>query len=156
MTRMIYCLGFGLAAVALPHMVSAQSVTLDPGFYDYSHTFILGGREISSDQNEYCLREGENSRTLDELVASLSESGECSISNVSMTSSTGSADVVCTDTGLGMDISGRLEAEFGSDFYNVDTRAALGQFIPIHVKTKIRRRGACPEGSENLDDVSPN
>ena len=114
----------------------------------------MAGGELPGQSYEYCLREGENSKTLDELVATLSDGAECSVTNVSMTSTTGRADVSCSDTGLGMDISGRIEAKFGPDFYDVDTQAKLGQFIPIQVKTKVRRRGACPVKSDTPNDVS--
>lgn len=154
MNRMLNLLGISIAVCVLPQMANAQTLTLDPGLYDYSHSFTVAGGELPGQSYEYCLREGENSKTLDELVATLSDGAECSVTNVSMTSTTGRADVSCSDTGLGMDISGRIDAKFGPDFYDVDTQAKLGQFIPMQVKTKVRRRGACPIKSDTPNDVS--
>lgn len=153
MTRILSFLSFSLLASALPQIASAQSVTLDPGLYDYSHVVMVGGLAMPADEYEYCVEDGKNSKTIDELVASLAGDGECTVSNLNMTASTGSADVACTDTELGMDISGTLSAEYGSDFYDVDTRAALGP-IQVLVKTKVRRRGECPADWNNPDDVS--
>jgi hypothetical protein len=113
---------------------------------------MIGGRGMPADKYEYCVREGQNSKTLDELVESLAGDGECTVSNVNMTSSTGRADIVCTGTDLG-DVSGTMEAEYGADFYTVDTRADLGP-LSVHVKTKVRRRGDCPADWNNPDGVS--
>jgi len=153
MSKFILTLGFGIAASIWPTLAQAQTVSLKPGLYDYSHVFNLGGQDVSADEYEYCLREGENSKTLDELVESLSSGGECKLSNVSMTRSTGRADIACTDTGLGMDIRGTIEAEFGSDFYDVNAFAAFGP-LQLVVKSKVRRRGECPVNWKNPDDVS--
>ncbi len=152
MTKFIPVLTLTVAASCLSSLAAAQSVTLDPGLYDYSHTLMIGGRGMPADKYEYCVREGQNSKTLDELVESLAGDGECTVSNVNMTSSTGRADILCTGTDLG-DVSGTMEAEYGADFYTVDTRADLGP-LPVHVKTKVRRRGDCPADWNNPDGVS--
>ncbi|MEP4052871.1 MAG: DUF3617 family protein [Litorimonas sp.] len=154
MSRLITLLSFGVGVAAMPQIAVANSVTLDPGLYDYSHVVMMGGRALPADEYEYCVEEGQNSKTLDELVASLAGDGECTVSNVNMTSSTGRADVACTDTELGMDISGTLEAEYTSSSYDVDTRADIGP-IQLLVKTKVRRRGECPVDWDNPDNVSP-
>lgn len=155
MTRLTYVLSLGLVAVlAMPQMAIAQSVSLEPGLYDYSHVVNLGGLQMPADEYEYCVVEGENSKTIEELVAGLAGEGQCTVSNVSMTASTGRADITCTETGLGMDISGTLEAVYGADFYNVDSRADIGPMGQVHVKTKVRRRGVCPVGWDNPDNVS--
>ena len=151
MTRLISLLGIAFAAGALPHSALAQNVTLDPGLYDYSHVLNLGGQDMAADEFQYCIRDGENSRTLDELVESLSNGGQCKLSNISMTNSTGRADISCTDTGLGLDVQGVLDAKFGPDFYDVDAIAALGP-IQITFKSKIQRRGECPADWKNLDE----
>ena len=153
MTRLICLVSFGFAAAALPQLAAAQSVTLAPGLYDYSHVITMLGNETPADTYEYCVEDGENSKTLDELVAGLSDGGQCTVSNVNMTSTTGRADIVCTETGLGMDVSGTLEATYGPDFYDVYTTAKLGPIGGIKVKTKVRRRGDCPEGWDNPDNV---
>jgi len=153
MTRLIPVLTFGCAALSFPHIVSAQSVTLDPGLYDYSHVVVIGGGAMPADEYEYCVKEGKNSKTLDELVASLAGDGECTVSNVNMTASTGRADVTCTGTDFGLNISGTMEAEYGSNFYTVDTRADLGP-LEVLVKTNVRRRSDCPADWGNPDDVS--
>ena len=159
MTRLISMLSLpislGLAAAAMPQIAAAQSVTLDPGLYDYSHVVTIMGRATPADSYEYCLVEGQNSKTLDELVAGLADGGQCTVSNVNMTASTGRADVTCTNTGLGMDVSGTLDATYTSSSYDVDTTAKIGPIGNIQVKTKVRRRGECPEGWNNPDDVSP-
>ena len=151
MTKMIYLLGTALALCSLPCSAMAQSVTLDPGLYDYAHVLNLGGRDMAADEFQYCVREGENSRSLDELVESLSNGGQCKLSNIYMTNSTGRADVTCTNTGLGLDIQGVLDARFGPDFYNVDAVAAVGP-IQITLKSKILRRGDCPADWKNPDE----
>lgn len=153
MTRLSLLLPLGFAALALPQMASANSVTLDPGLYDYSHTISMGGRALPADEYEYCVQEGKNTKTLDELVASLAGDGECTVSNVNMTSSTGRADISCTDTDLGMDVDGTLNATYGADFYDVDTTANLGP-IQVLVKTTVRRRGECPADWDNPDGVT--
>ena len=154
MSRLITLLSFGVGVAAMPQIAVASSVTLDPGLYDYSHVVMMGGSALPADEYEYCVEDGQNSKTLDELVASLAGDGECTVSNVNMTSSTGRADVACTDTELGMDISGTLEAEYTSSSYDVDTRADIGP-IQLLVKTKVRRRGECPVDWDNPDNVSP-
>lgn len=153
MSRIATIFAASAAAICFAPQLSAQSVTLDPGLYDYSHVVSMGGRALPADTYEYCVREGRNSRTLDELVASLAGDGECTVSNVNMTGSTGRADLTCTDTDLGMDISGTLEAEYGSDFYDVISRAKMGP-LPVRVDTKVRRRGDCPANWNNPDNVS--
>lgn len=153
MTRLICLLSFGLAAAALPQLAAAQSVTLEPGLYDFSHVVTMMGTAAPADTYEYCVVEGENSKTLDELIEGLSDGGQCSVSNVNMTASTGRADVTCTNTGLGMDVSGTLDAKYGPDFYDIDTKAKLGPIGGIRVTTKVKRRGMCPEGWDNPDNV---
>lgn len=153
MTRLFSLLSIGLTATLLPQFAAANSVTLDPGLYDLSHVVMMAGRALPADEYEYCVEDGDNSRTLEELLDSLAGDGECRVSNVNMTDSKGRADVTCTGTDLGVDISGTLEAQYGSDFYDIDTRAGLGP-IQIHVKTKVRRRGKCPANWDNPDNVS--
>ncbi len=154
MTRFLPVLGLSLTALALPQLAAAQTVTLAPGLYDYAHVVSIGGMALPADESEYCIAEGDNSKTLDELVASLAGDGECTVSNVNMTGSTGRADLSCTDTDLGMDISGTLTADYGPDFYNVDTRASLGP-MQVLVRTEVRRRGECPANWGNPDDITP-
>lgn len=153
MTRFICVVSLGLAAMAMPQIASAQSVTLDPGLYDYAHVVMLGEHEMLRDEHEHCIVDGENSKTLDELVASLTGDGQCTASNVSMTASTARADIICTDTGLGKDLTGTLEAEYGTDFYSIDSHAALGPMGQVRVNTKARRSGACPKDWNKSDDV---
>lgn len=152
MRRFTSVLALSAAAFSLPCLANAQTVTLDPGLYDYSHVVSVGGQALPADAYEYCVREGRNSRTLDELVDSLAGDGECTVSNLNMTASTGRADLTCTDTDLG-NVSGTLEAEYGPDFYDVDARAKLGP-LPVHVKTEVRRRGDCPANWTNPDNIS--
>lgn len=156
MTRFISLLSLSLIALALPQIAAAQSVTLDPGLYDTSVSFIAGGALMTSDESEYCVKDGENSKTFDELVAEVSGEGQCTISNVSMTRSTGTADFACTETSIGFDVAGSMEANFGPDFYNLDARSEVPFMGEILVKTKIRRRGECavsssPSGIHGLD-----
>ena len=99
---------------------------------------------------QYCVRPNENSRELHELVEVMSR-GECELSNISMTRSTSRADISCTDTGLGLDIRGTFDANFGADFYDVDTAAALGP-LNLNIKSKVRRGGECPVNWKNPDD----
>lgn len=139
----------------MPLAANAQSVTLEPGLYTYSNIISLSGRELSADRGEYCVREGQNSKSLDELVSSLSGGGECTLENVSMGQTRGQADLTCTKTQLGMDMSGTLQAEFGPDFYKVNTNAVLGRFLPVQAKTDIRRKSACPESKLSPDSDNP-
>jgi len=143
MTRLIPLLALGVTAMVLPQLAAAQSVTLDPGLYDYSHVVSMGGNDLPADESEYCVIDGENSKTLGELIDSLAQGGDCSISNVNMTESTGRADMACTNTEMGMDITGTLEAEYGSDWYDVDTTAQIGP-MQVSIRTEVRRRGECP------------
>ncbi len=155
MTRLLYLLGMSLAVIALPVTASAQNVTLEPGLYNFTNSFSLGGREMPANAQTYCVLNGENTITLEELVANLSEGGHCSLSNVTMTSSTGRADLTCTDTGLGLDVTGTLDAKFGPDFYDVETQATLGQIIQLQANTSVRRQGDCPEKADAPDDLNP-
>ena len=151
MRQFLYPLGLGLAASSFPNMAIAQTVSLDPGLYQYSHILNMGGQDMGVEELKYCVREGENSKSLDELVERLSDGGQCQLSNVSMTNSAGSADIMCTGTSLGFEINGRLDAKFGSDFYDIDTTTALGP-LKIILKSKVRRSGDCPENWKNPDD----
>ena len=153
MRNFLYLLGFSLAASAIPNTASAQTVSLDPGLYNYSHVLNVGGQDMGAEDLKYCVREGENTKSLDELVERLSDGGQCKLTNVSMTNSAGSADIICTETDLGFDINGKLDARFGSDFYDVDTTTALGP-LKVILKSKVRRAGDCPESWKNPDEVS--
>jgi len=151
MTRLLPLLGLGLTAFVMPHMAAAQSVTLDPGLYDISTKITMGGNEISADESEYCILEGENSKTFDELAAAIPGEGQCTMSNVSMTESTGTANFACTDTDMGFDVSGTMDAKFGSNFYDIDTVAEIPIMGRVFVKTKVLRRGECPADSSLSD-----
>jgi len=94
------------------------------------------------------------SKTLDEIIASLVEGGQCRASGVVMTQSTGRANVSCIDQDFGLRINGQLEADYGTDFYNVNTVASING-MPVTLKSKVKRRGECPVGWDNSDDVSP-
>ena len=153
MRNFLYLLSFSLVASAIPNAASAQTVSLDPGLYEYSHVLNVGGQDMGAEDLKYCVREGENTKSLDELVERLSGGGQCKLTNVSMTNSTGSADIICTETDLGFDINGKLDAKFGSDFYDVDTTTALGP-LKVILKSKVRRAGDCPVSWKNPDEVS--
>lgn len=154
MTRKICLLGLCFIGSLLPQTVFAQSVTLDPGLYSYSNIINIAGSTMPDDKGEYCVRAGENSRTLDEIVESLSGGAKCTLNNVSMTATHGQANLFCRDTSLGMEISGVLKAEFSSTSYDVDTNGIIGGFLPLQTQTKIRRIGVCP--AENLEAHEPN
>ena len=151
MIRLTYLLGITFAASVTPNSAVAQSVSLDPGFYDYSHVIDSSGLQIAAEDAQYCVREGENSRSIDELIEGLSGAGDCELNNVSLTNSTGRADINCTDTDLGLDIQGTVEAEFGSNFFDVGVVASLGP-IPIGINANARRRGECPVDWKNPDE----
>jgi hypothetical protein len=50
-----------------------------------------------------------------------------------------------------LDIRGTFDANFGADFYDVDTAAALGP-LNLNIKSKVRRGGECPVNWKNPDD----
>lgn len=156
MTRLLPILAFGVTAFVLPPLAAAQSVTLDPGLYDVSTNFILGGSEISADESEYCVLAGENTKTFEELEAEIAGSADCTFSNISMTGAIGHADFVCLDTEMGFDVSGKMEATYGPDFFNVDTTAAIPIMGEILARTKIRRRGECPLNAASSDKSNLN
>ena len=142
--RFLYLLSFGLTAFAMPQLAAAQTLTIDPGLYDVSTNVYVGAGELTADETVYCVVEGENSKSFDDLVAGIAGDGQCLFSDVSMTGTTGTANFACTDTALGFDVSGTMEAKYGSDFYDIDTRAVIPIMGEVLVKTKVRRRGECP------------
>jgi len=154
--RLLHIMTIAGAMLALPFTSAAQSrtVTLDPGLYDYSHVVSVNGQVTHMDDYEYCLVEGRNSKTMDEIVADIIEGGQCTASGVVMTMSTGRANVSCIDPDYGIRSQGQMEANYGPDFYNVDTEGRING-MPINVKTRVKRRSACPAGWNNPDNVSP-
>jgi len=153
--KLLHIIAIGGAMLALPLISAAQSqtVTVDPGLYDFTHVMRVNGQTASNDDYEYCITEGRNSKTIDEIVADIVEGGQCTARNVVVTQSTGRADVSCIDPDFGLQINGRMEADYGSDFYNVNTTASING-MPVTVKTTVKRRGACPAGWNNPDGVS--
>ena len=143
MTRFLPLISLGLTVMMFPQIATAQSVTLDPGLYDVSTNIMMDGTEVFSDETGYCILEGENTKTVEELEAGISGHGDCEMRNVEMTGGIGHADFICTDTDIGFDISGTMEATYGSDFFNVDTNAAIPILGKILAQTKIRRSGNC-------------
>jgi len=155
MTRKKCLLGLSFVALFLPQTVFAQNVTLDPGLYSYTNIINIAGSDMPDDKGEYCVKAGESSRTLDEILESLAGGAKCTLSNVSMTATNGQANLYCRDTSLGMDISGVLKAEFSSISYDVDTNGIIGGFLPLRTQTKIRRIGACRAENLETHDVNP-
>lgn len=160
MTRLILSLTMGLAAASLSHIAAAQSltqtVTLDPGLYDVSHVMTMAGRTMPADISQTCIREGENSKTLEDMLSGLSEDGQCTFSNAAMTASTGRVDYVCSSDEMPFDVTGTMEAEYGSDFYTVVANGTFGPMGAVTTKVSLRRSGACPadwvEPEEEWDD----
>lgn len=152
----------GLAVLALPVMglsgtalaENPSAVELDPGLYDFTHNIYVNSQLQGSEDYEYCIIEGKNKKTLEELVADLVEGGNCTASNVTLTQSTGSANISCTDPDFGLKINGQFEADYGTTFYNVTANANINGAGNMSVKTKVRRRSACPVGWDNPDGVS--
>lgn len=144
----------GLLPFALPQLAAAQTVTLDPGLYDFTTDISIMGHHVKTETYEYCFYQGKNSKTFDEIASDVAGGGHCTLSNSILTASTGSTDVQCTDPDLGLKIKGRLEATYGSDYYNVKGTANIGGFQDITTDTKVKRRSDCPADWTNPDDVS--
>lgn len=142
-------------ALSLPLTASGQNrtVTLEPGLYDFTHKMTVNGQTRRMEDYEYCIREGRNSKSFDEIVAEIMDGGQCTASSLMITQSTGSARVSCTDPDFGITYTGDMEAEYGADYYNVDATARVNG-MPITVKTRVKRRSACPAGWNNPDNVS--
>jgi len=143
MTRKKCLLGLSFVALVLPQTVFAQSVTLDPGLYSYTNTINIAGSDMPDDKGEYCVKAGESSRTLDEILESLAGGAK------------GQANLYCRDTSLGMDISGVLKAEFSSISYDVNTNGIIGGFLPLQTQTKIRLIGTCRAENLEAHDTNP-
>lgn len=148
-------IAFGLLASAVPTISTAQSVTLDPGLYDFTHNVTMNGQPVRAKDYEYCIRDGQNSKTMNELVGDMVEDGSCAVSDASITDSTGRANFSCTDPDFGLKITGSVTADYGTSFYNAFATADMGPMGNLSVKTKVRRRSECPAGWNNPDDVSP-
>lgn len=147
----------GLAVLAISGTAFAgnpSAVTLDPGLYDFTTNIYVNSQLQKTDKYEYCIIEGKNSKTLDEIVSDLVQGGNCSARNVTLTGSTGSADISCTDPDFGLKINGRVQADYGPDFYNANATANINGAGNMSVKTKVRRRSDCPVGWDNPDGVS--
>ena len=155
MTRVKYLklATIGLAAMSLPYMAQAQNaaedqarqqaITIAPGLYEINNQVTMSGFPMPAEAAQECIREGENSKTLDEIAASIGD-GQCALSNVAMTQSTGRADFLCTPEGLGFEVNGTVEAEFGVDFLNLTGNGTLGPMGPASVKIEMTRIGDCP------------
>ncbi len=164
MTRMTYFLGLsltmGLAAASLPQIAAAadlsQRFSVEPGLYETSTTVFMAGQTVMADASEDCVREGENSKTLEELVEDIRREGNCTLSNISTTDSAGYADFVCRPAGLGFEATGTMEAEYGSDYLTVIGDGTMGFLGAIQIETKAKRIGECPAGPIFPNDPAPN
>ena len=148
MTRTKYALSLSLmigsAAMGVPQMAAAQTITFTPGLYEYSAILNVFGQTMSEDTSEYCIVEGDNSRTLEALVDDLSGNAQCTLSNVSLTDTTGQADFVCQPESLGLEVLGRMNAEYSAEHLDINLNGTIGGFAPANVIATARRNGACP------------
>lgn len=152
--KLFHFFAFG-AAITLPLTAAAQSrtITLDPGLYDFTHVVHVNGQRQKVDDYEYCIEDGRNSKTIDEIAAELIEDGQCTLSNVVVTQSMGRADLSCIEPNFGMPLNGQMEADYGVDYYIINASSNING-VPITVKTSVNRRSECPIGWDNPDDVS--
>lgn len=150
MTRLKYLtpLAAGLVAASLPFMAAAQDTsqtfTVTPGLYEMSTSVIMSGQSMIEDVSQDCVREGENSKTLDELVEEVSTAGNCTLSNIAATQSTASADFICKPEGLPFEATGTMEIEHGPEFLDMVADGTMGFLGPVQFKTDARRIGECP------------
>lgn len=139
-----------------PSSLAEDKVELDPGLYQFDHTVKIGPQMVHTDDYQYCIFADDNSRTVSQLVDSLTSGGECSVSNVSFGGGKGSADVSCDNTELGFPINGNLTANYTNTQYDV---VAVAQSPmggpPITVTTDVKRVKACPPDWTPPEGISP-
>lgn len=147
MTRRISLFSLGLAtclAAALPQIAAAQSATLDPGLYDIKAVVTLGGDVFADVEAQECVREGENDKTLDDMLTGINEKKHCPVSNAVWTDDSVRADYVCESVNGAPGITGTIEASFGPDFLTVNTVGNMAPVGKMTANTEIKRTGDCP------------
>lgn len=153
---------FRLGMICLASLTVAQSavaedkVEIDPGLYQYNHIVKIGPQQIHAEDYQYCIFEGDNSRTLSQLVEALVSEGSCDVSNISFGGGKASADVSCSNTGLGFPLSGNLSANYAATQYDVKAvaQSPMGG-PPITVTTDVKRIKACPADWTPPEGISP-
>lgn len=129
---------------------SAQAedkVELDPGLYAFKTVVSMGQQEMHQEEYEYCIYEGNNSRSFDELVNEISGEGDCELSNVSFGAGKGTATIMCPNTDLGFPLTGQMDGYYTRTTYGATTVAKSPIGGPdITVKTTVNRLQDCPEG----------
>lgn len=140
----------GSISIVLMMSFNAQAedkVELEPGLYAFKTIVDIGQQNVHQEQYEYCIYEGNNSRTFDELADEISGEGDCDVSNVRFGAGKGTASVMCPDTDLGFPIMGELDGYYTSTTYGATTVAKSPMGGPnITVTTTVKRLMDCPEG----------
>ncbi len=124
-----------------------DTVELEPGLYAFKTIVDIGQQTVHQEEYEYCIYEGNNSRSFVELIDEISGDGDCDVSNVRFGAGKGTASVMCPDTGLGFPIMGQMDGYYTSTTYGATTvaKSPMGE-ADITVTTTVKRLVDCPEG----------
>jgi hypothetical protein len=153
---LIGCIALTFVPTVTASNNSESRVEIDPGLYQYNHVVKIGPQVLHTDDYQYCIFEDNNSRTLSELLDSLSGEGECTVSNVSFGGGKGSADVSCDNTELGFPVTGTLTANYTRTQYDVTAVAQSPMGGPqITVLSDVKRLKACPPDWTPPEGISP-
>ena len=138
---LLLCVSLGVSATA------EEKVEVNPGLYAYTTTVDVGPQNVVNDSYEYCIFEGNNSRSFDELMTDWLGDTNCDVTNSSFGGGKGSATVSCANTDLGVPINGTIEGYYSRTSYGGVTKAKspMGG-MEITVKTTAKRMSDCPAG----------
>jgi len=131
-------------------------VVMDPGLYNFTETMSVNGHLIHEEAPyDYCLTAEMVTTSLEELSAKLVEDGDCTISNETHTSTSGSADMTCRDENFGIEINGTINGTFTRSSYDVVATATTPLGL-MTSKTKAVLKGACPPNWTPPPNISRN
>jgi len=139
------------AALVLPLTASAQDieVQLEPGFYDITEETTLLGFSQGANNSQYCIEAGKNRWGLQGLFAQNNLDGKCTLSNVQMTSSSGSADTSCHIEEIGLTVTAKIEANYTPSSFDGVMTTNIPNMPASVTKVSANRSGECPAGWVN-------
>jgi len=146
MRHHIQIAGIALAVMAAPLTASAQvnEIEIQPGLYDYTETTSLAGFPQGTDKFKYCIKDGENRWDLMGLFAQNDLDGKCTLSNVQMTSSSGSADTSCRIEEIGLTVTAKIDANFTKTSFDAVMTTNFPNMPASVSKITASRSGVCP------------
>ncbi|MEL6530057.1 MAG: DUF3617 family protein [Pseudomonadota bacterium] len=102
---------------------SSQTIELTPGQWRVDHTLSApDGSAIHTDQSNFCLSQEDSSLTFDQILDELNFA-QCRTSNLTITASSGRADVTCIYPDAGdMRLTGTMEATYSKEAYRIEAR----------------------------------